>query len=152
MIYLDSTIIPNNFVIYLVLLMVWGWWCLIFSVVLLGLKSMFSLFSSFLLFVLVYLLSYLFPFSYLLSLDWHSFHTFTYAHRSRDEMQAWIAQVGNWDKVKKELDTTINYTKKDGASKFGIFGFCWGGTHVYIWSIGFNIKHCSKGCGRGLQD
>jgi dienelactone hydrolase len=46
---------------------------------------------------------------------------------NREEMQAWIAQVGNWEKVKKDLDTTLEFLKKDGATKFGTVGFCWGG-------------------------
>lgn len=46
---------------------------------------------------------------------------------NREEMQAWIQQVGNWDKVKKDLDVTLEFLKKDGATKFGILGFCWGG-------------------------
>jgi len=45
---------------------------------------------------------------------------------NREEMQVWIQQVGNWEKVKKDLDLTIDYLKKAGASKFGILGFCWG--------------------------
>ena len=39
----------------------------------------------------------------------------------------WIQQVGSWDKVKRDLDVTLEFLTRDGASKFGILGFCWGG-------------------------
>jgi len=45
---------------------------------------------------------------------------------NREEMQVWIQQVGNWEKVKKDLDLTLSYLRDKGASKFGILGFCWG--------------------------
>jgi len=46
---------------------------------------------------------------------------------NREEMQTWIQQVGNWEKVSKDLHLTVNYLKKSGAVRFGTIGFCWGG-------------------------
>lgn len=35
---------------------------------------------------------------------------------------------GSWDNVvKKDLTAIINYYKQQGATTFGVYGFCWGG-------------------------
>lgn len=39
-----------------------------------------------------------------------------------------VATTGSWENVvKTDLQEVINHYKKEGAIKFGIFGFCWGG-------------------------
>lgn len=47
---------------------------------------------------------------------------------SRSEIMEFVSTTGSWENVvKKDLFTVIEHYKKEGATSFGIFGFCWGG-------------------------
>jgi len=43
-------------------------------------------------------------------------------------LMKWVATKGSWDDViKKDLLNVVEHYKKQGATSFGIYGFCWGG-------------------------
>lgn len=44
----------------------------------------------------------------------------------------WIKQFP-WDTQKPKVDSIISYAKQSGASRIGVFGFCYGG-HLACWS------------------
>jgi len=44
------------------------------------------------------------------------------------EIMNFVSTTGSWDNVvKKDLLNIIEHYKKEGATSFGIYGFCWGG-------------------------
>ncbi|CAF1523789.1 unnamed protein product, partial [Didymodactylos carnosus] len=54
----------------------------------------------------------------------------TAAPENTSELQAWMAKVGNWSQIEKDLRTVNDQLKKDGAKKLAILGFCFGGLQV----------------------
>jgi len=48
--------------------------------------------------------------------------------KDSSEIMNFVSTTGSWDNVvKKDLLNVIEHYKKEGATSFGIFGFCWGG-------------------------
>jgi len=45
---------------------------------------------------------------------------------NRGEFLAWIGQT-QWPQIESVLLKTIGFLREDGAKKFGVYGFCWGG-------------------------
>jgi len=42
-------------------------------------------------------------------------------------MYSWFNYTCSWEDARSNLKTLIQHYKEDGATSFGIFGFCWGG-------------------------
>jgi len=44
------------------------------------------------------------------------------------DLTDWVSVHGNWSKtVKPDITNVIGHYKKESATSFGVFGFCWGG-------------------------